>query len=440
MTSGSYTVGSGGDYANWAAAAAATENLTGNLTFTQISDVTDNTALAFNVALGGYTLTLTSNKRHNGNFGGGWKTTLSMNLSSSTAIMITNSSTSAGAKFNVNNLNLLYTGTVTSFGLLLDFASATTNITNTVNDCIANANSKPVSPFRSSNDNNVLKIYNCVSANGGGTGTQYAFGFNFNGIHSSSVLENSTAYGFTKPSTGNAAGVLNYKNQAMIYKNVASFGNTTSFQNASFTGGIGSNVTATKCASSDTYGSEAGLRSLADTAQFQSVTITDGDLFLKIKSTGVLDDGGVAPSIAANTTGIRGTARPHDVNKYSIGADEFKSTRPSVSIDGAPATHNGLSPFEITIEFSEEVVGFAVGDIGATNAELSGFAGSGDTYTVTVTPDGEDDITLSIAENVAVDLYANGNTAAEDVEVSYAAPGECCIGDSRLAVGIGIGF
>lgn len=46
--------------------------------------------------------------------------------------------------------------------------------------------------------------------------------------------------------------------------------------------------------------------------------------FLKLTADGVCHDGGTAPSIAGNTAGIRGNARPHGAD-YSIGADEFGS-------------------------------------------------------------------------------------------------------------------
>jgi hypothetical protein len=163
------------------------------------------------------------------------------------------------------------------------------------------------------------------------------------------------------------------------------------------------------------------LKSLTATDQFQSVTITDGDTYLKLKSTGILIDSGVAPSIAANTTGIRGTARPHDVNKYSIGADEFKSTRPSVVIS-SQNTHNGSSAFTATVTFSEAVTGLDSSEVTATNCDKTGFSGSGAVYTYTITPINTSNIVISLAENKAIDLYGNGNTAATDKTITYSAP------------------
>lgn len=56
--------------------------------------------------------------------------------------------------------------------------------------------------------------------------------------------------------------------------------------------------------------------------EFVSTTDTDADFF-KAKNDGVCWDGGTAPTIAADTLGIRGNRRPGLDGLYSIGADEF---------------------------------------------------------------------------------------------------------------------
>jgi len=204
VTSGSYTVGSGGDYANWAAAAAATENLTGNLTFTQISDVTDNTQITLTQALGGYTLTLTSNKRHNGNFGGGWKTNYNNNTNASGLLIFNCTSASAGALIVVSGLNIKYVAeNPTVYVSLLRFTSSTTNITNKVNDCLFDGNASRVICLYSTGANSVMSVYNCVATNGVGSATTVASGFYNAPSHVSSQYENCTAYNFTGTGNGN---------------------------------------------------------------------------------------------------------------------------------------------------------------------------------------------------------------------------------------------
>ncbi|WP_300554101.1 Ig-like domain-containing protein [Maricaulis sp.] len=92
-------------------------------------------------------------------------------------------------------------------------------------------------------------------------------------------------------------------------------------------------------------------------------------------------------------------------------------TQPSVAI-----TNGSVDPvsgaFTATFTFSESVTGFVVGDITAGNAALSGFSGSGDTYTATVTPSADGAVTLDVAAGVAADQVGNTNTAATQFSVT----------------------
>lgn len=316
VTAGNYTVGSGGDYSNWAAAIADTDGLTGNLTFTQISDVTDNTAFTINIALNGYTLKLTSNKRHYGNFSGGWKTTLSMNRTSNYCIGITSTSKSAGAKIIIDGLNFDYTGTITNYAGTINLLSNTTAITHIISNSLFSSAGLNIQHIRTGAAKSVLNAHNVVAANS-------RHGIILVTVHTSTLIENCTFYGMQSAEEGKSSGIANYANAYVTIRNIAAFGNSRDFTySSSYTSGMG-NALNYKCASSDGSGSEAGLINLTTADQFQSLDIADGDLFLKLKSTSVLINGGVVPSLDGNTEGIRGTPRPHDTDKYSIGADEF---------------------------------------------------------------------------------------------------------------------
>jgi hypothetical protein len=94
---------------------------------------------------------------------------------------------------------------------------------------------------------------------------------------------------------------------------------------------------------------------------------------------------------------------------------------PTVSIDGAPASYSAGTPFTVTINFSETVIGFDVGDVGFTNSTITGFSGSGASYSVEFTPSGTADIQISVAASVATDAAGNPNTAATDVIVAASA-------------------
>ena len=95
----------------------------------------------------------------------------------------------------------------------------------------------------------------------------------------------------------------------------------------------------------------------------------------------------------------------------------YDTTRPSVSITGAPASTN--QAFTATFTFSETVTGFTEGDISLTNAAASDFTGSGTTYSATITPTIQGNFTVGVNENVAQDNAGNSNLAATTVTSNY---------------------
>lgn len=100
---------------------------------------------------------------------------------------------------------------------------------------------------------------------------------------------------------------------------------------------------------------------------------------------------------------------------YAVTQDTRK---PSVQIQNAPASYFKLTPFTVTFEWSEDVVGFTIDDITLTNAATSDFTTvDGNTYTAVITPDGSGNVTIDVAAAVAQDLAGNDNTAATPVAV-----------------------
>ncbi len=84
---------------------------------------------------------------------------------------------------------------------------------------------------------------------------------------------------------------------------------------------------------------------------------------------------------------------------------------PAVAItSAAPNPTNTVIP--VTVTFSEPVTGFLADDVSLTNGNISNFAGNGTTYTFNVTPVNQGEVTVNIAEGVAVDDENNGNSAA----------------------------
>ncbi|MFY0598396.1 MAG: T9SS type A sorting domain-containing protein [Cyclobacteriaceae bacterium] len=86
-----------------------------------------------------------------------------------------------------------------------------------------------------------------------------------------------------------------------------------------------------------------------------------------------------------------------------------------LQIQNAPTAVNSTSAFSVTILFGQSVTGFALGDISVGNGAAGNLAGSGDTYTVDITPTGAGNITLDIAADVVPEM----NYAASQVTVTF---------------------
>ena len=93
---------------------------------------------------------------------------------------------------------------------------------------------------------------------------------------------------------------------------------------------------------------------------------------------------------------------------------------PSVDIQNVPPLANNGGPFTVTVQFSEDVTGFAVGDITVTRGVASNLVAiDADTYTVDITPtSGTGTLRIDVAANVAQDIFNNNNTAATQATVT----------------------
>ncbi|MDO7851691.1 putative Ig domain-containing protein [Hymenobacter convexus] len=97
----------------------------------------------------------------------------------------------------------------------------------------------------------------------------------------------------------------------------------------------------------------------------------------------------------------------------------ISSSTPGVSNGGTTAT----TPIAFAVTFSESVLNFVQSDVQVAGGTISGFTGSGSTYTFNVTPIGSGStVTVNVAANVATDAAGNGNTAASQFSVTYQQP------------------
>ena len=111
----------------------------------------------------------------------------------------------------------------------------------------------------------------------------------------------------------------------------------------------------------------------------------------------------VAAGVAVDDDGNGNTA----ATQFSV---EVDLDAPTVTISGPADAQAG--PFEVTIAFSESVMGFEQGDVTVGNGTVTAFSGSGASYTATITPAATGTVTVDVAAAVALDRVNRENTAA----------------------------
>ncbi len=97
----------------------------------------------------------------------------------------------------------------------------------------------------------------------------------------------------------------------------------------------------------------------------------------------------------------------------------WDATRPTVEIAGVPGKINSTDDFTATFEFSEDVTGFATADVTVAGGTKSNFSGNGTTYTLVVTPDGSEDVVVTVAADAATDGLNTGPASAVSATATW---------------------
>ena len=186
-------------------------------------------------------------------------------------------------------------------------------------------------------------------------------------------------------------------------------GGTTSFNQSapgSFTATITFSESVTGFTDGDLTATNATVGSISGSGTTYTATITpngNGNVDLNVAA-------GVAQDAASNT----------NVVAPQVTVTQTDDIAPTAQILGAPSIHDGATPFNVTIEFSEDVTAFVQGDVtvngGATITNLTPVDAS--TYTAQITPNATTAITIEVAAGVAQDGAGNGNIAAVQVSIS----------------------
>jgi len=129
------------------------------------------------------------------------------------------------------------------------------------------------------------------------------------------------------------------------------------------------------------------------------------------------NNGDVALNVAANVAqdggGNNNTAAP------TVTVTKNDDVAPTVAIINLPANHDGVTPFNVTVQFSEDVLNFVMGDvtIGGGGAVTNFTQVNASTYTVEITPTIGNDVTVDVTANVAEDAAGIMNTAAPQATI-----------------------
>ncbi len=97
----------------------------------------------------------------------------------------------------------------------------------------------------------------------------------------------------------------------------------------------------------------------------------------------------------------------------------YDTTAPTVALTSVGSGPTNSSTIAMTATFTKSVTGFVDTDITVGNGTVSGFSGSGTTYTFNVTPSAQGVVTIDVGSAVAVDTAGNGNTAATQHSRTY---------------------
>ncbi|MEB3356695.1 MAG: Ig-like domain-containing protein [Synechococcales bacterium] len=133
---------------------------------------------------------------------------------------------------------------------------------------------------------------------------------------------------------------------------------------------------------------------LGNVYTFEVVPATDGEVTVAI-----------APAVTQDAAGNSNTAAAPLTRTADLSGPVLTLT------SSAPATVEGT--FSVTASFNEAIQGFDVTDLVVSNAELSNFVQSGNSYTVDVTPLEDGDVVVSVAAQAATDLVGNPSRAAQ---------------------------
>ncbi|RYG92741.1 hypothetical protein EU803_01140 [Loktanella sp. IMCC34160] len=149
-----------------------------------------------------------------------------------------------------------------------------------------------------------------------------------------------------------------------------------------------------------------------------------GGTFVELTATGGVFSATSAANMQSGTVSVTAADELGNTSGTATVAVIVDTTPPGVTVSGVPATFTGTTPFDVTIAFDEEVVGFDIGDITVVNGTATNLTGGPVSFGATITPSGTGDVSVSVAAAVATDLAGNDNIASSVETSSNSTPSE----------------
>jgi hypothetical protein len=311
VAQGDYDVGTGGDYSTWANAYADIANLTGDLTFTQISDVTETAIASITEGLGGYTFTCTvgNNDWHYGNTARGYVIDVAHDTH-----MFFYQCEGPGATVSSQFRGVRTVSAANPTRSFIIVYNVSTSFDMRIEKILWDGGGLDGTGVAISDDTPSVYVYACQIWDCIGTGIDAIDMTNNNIVENNSIIESNRG--------------INCRDQTGIYRRNACYDNDTAdFDRTGIATGYAN-------ASSDATAADAnwdtGDKNLTNQVAADDFLSTDdtNSSFLDIDANSDLAEAGVTTILSDHTTGIRGRARPTSNGTVSIGAAEIISGTP----------------------------------------------------------------------------------------------------------------
>ncbi len=128
-------------------------------------------------------------------------------------------------------------------------------------------------------------------------------------------------------------------------------------------------------------------------------------------------EGTISISLPANSAVDNQANGNNDSNILNVNYTPADNLAPSVNLTTINTEVSGS--FTVNVNFSETITGLSINDFAISNGTASSLSGFGDSYTFTVTPDAEGQISVTLPANTVIDNASNNNTASNVLNVNY---------------------